>query len=104
MRVLMVSAFFDSHGGGIESVAGQLARRLRSRGHYVEWAATHILVERNVDKDCTVPMEGCNILEEMVGVPYPLWTATSTYRLVRAIRTAEIIHLHDCIYWGSALC
>ena len=33
MRILTVSAFFETHGGGIEIVAGALASALAQRGH-----------------------------------------------------------------------
>ena len=39
MRILVCSAYFESHRGGIEIVAGQLARQFRQLGHSVSWLA-----------------------------------------------------------------
>ena len=41
MRVLIGSAYFESHRGGIEIVAGRLARELRRQGVEVTWFATN---------------------------------------------------------------
>ena len=40
MRLLIVSAYFDSHRGGIEIVAGQLAREFSRAGEDVVWLAS----------------------------------------------------------------
>jgi len=40
MRVLVVTHYYPKHGGGIEIVAGELARRLVGRGVEVVWAAS----------------------------------------------------------------
>ena len=37
MRVLVVTHYYPKHGGGIEIVAGELARRLVRRGIGVTW-------------------------------------------------------------------
>ena len=41
MRILMVSAYFESHRGGIEVVVGQLARAFRRAGQSVTWVASN---------------------------------------------------------------
>ncbi len=40
-RVLIVTHYFPEHGGGIEIIAQQIARRLPSRGVEVEWMSSH---------------------------------------------------------------
>ena len=40
MRILTVSHFFDSHGGGLERVAGHLVRQFSAMGHESIWAAS----------------------------------------------------------------
>jgi glycosyltransferase involved in cell wall biosynthesis len=45
-----------------------------------------------------VPAGSCNILERAVGVPYPIWSPAALVRLVRAVRSADVVHVHDCLY------
>ena len=50
-----------------------------------------------------------NIVERLCGFPYPLWSPGSLLRLWRDVRTADAVHLHDCLYlpcvaaWAAAV-
>jgi glycosyltransferase involved in cell wall biosynthesis len=100
MRITLVTHFFPAHRGGVERMAGQLAERLAAQGiARIEWHAS----------DCdppppaapglsVVPAGSCNILERAVGVPYPFWSPAALLRLARAVRSASVVHLHDCLY------
>lgn len=37
-------------------------------------------------------------MERAVGVPYPFWSPAALLRLARAVRSASVVHLHDCLY------
>jgi glycosyltransferase involved in cell wall biosynthesis len=46
-------------------------------------------------------MKACNLLEETIKIPYPLWSISSVFKLVRAVKSVDIIFIHDYIYSGS---
>ena len=37
-------------------------------------------------------------MERALGVPYPFWSPAALLRLARAVRSASVVHLHDCLY------
>ncbi len=100
IRVVLVTHYFPAHHGGVERVAGELAVRLaRDGAARIEWHAS----------DCDPPPPGApgvqcvparswNAVERLLGFPYPLWTPGSLWRLARAARRADVVHLHDCLY------
>jgi glycosyltransferase involved in cell wall biosynthesis len=103
-RILTVSNFFDTHRGGLEIVAGRLARELAARGFEVTWLAS----------DATPPPEACaarglatasfavwNAAERRLGVPWPLLSPAAIRQLWRAVREADAVLLHDSLYMTS---
>lgn len=103
-RLLTVSNFFDTHRGGLEIVAGRLARELAARGFEVTWLASN----------ATAAPDGClpaglntasfrvwNLAERRLGVPWPLLSPGAVARLWREARQADAILLHDSLYMTS---
>jgi glycosyltransferase involved in cell wall biosynthesis len=101
-RLLTVSNFFDSHRGGLEIVAGRLARELAARGFEVTWLAS----------DCTAPPASetrlravavgvWNIAERRLGVPWPVLSPAGIARLWREVGSADAVLLHDALYMAS---
>jgi glycosyltransferase involved in cell wall biosynthesis len=106
MRVLQVSAFFDAHGGGIEVVAGQLARRSAQAGMYVCWMAGGPPEELPFASDRGLVLrhaKGIDVLERTFGLPLPLWTPKAIAALWREIRAARVVHIHDYLYVANLL-
>jgi phosphatidyl-myo-inositol dimannoside synthase len=101
VRILQVSHYFASHGGGVEIIAAEIARRLVARGHEVTWAATLLRGEPAPSEVDSVAMRGVNITERLMGLPYPVWEPVSLIRLVQAVRRCDVVHLHDCLYSGN---
>jgi glycosyltransferase involved in cell wall biosynthesis len=101
VRILLVTHFYPSHGGGVERVAEQLARQMQALGHGVVWAAGDLDLPPGADVATALPMHGLNTIEELTGFPYPLWSPGSLRRLARAVRAADAVHVHDAIYMGS---
>jgi glycosyltransferase involved in cell wall biosynthesis len=106
MRVVLVTHYYPAHRSGIEIVAGELARRLAADpGIEIVWHAS----------DCDPPpaQDGTRLrcqpaavfngLERWLGVPYPLWSWGSLARLARDVRAADLVHLHDCLYFGNVV-
>jgi glycosyltransferase involved in cell wall biosynthesis len=106
MRVVLVTHYYPAHRSGVELAAGELARRLAAAPDMeIDWHAS----------DCDPPpSQGCprlrcqpagsfNGLERWLGLPYPLWSWSALTRLVRAVREADLLHLHDCLYFGNVV-
>lgn len=101
MRVLTVSHYYSNHLGGIEIVAREVVNRLARAGMDVTWAASE---PADPDADPGVrclPMKTWNFSERFLDIPYPLWSTGSLFRLVRAVRKCDVVHIHDCVYLGS---
>lgn len=102
MKILIVSHYFASHGGGIEYVARHLAEEWLKSGHEVAWAATN-LNEGFPGNVKTIPMRGTNLIEKIFGTPYPLWGPKSIRKLKGAIAWADWIHIHEGFYFGNQI-
>lgn len=104
-RVVLVTHYFPSHGGGVEAVAWELASRLAASGKVeIAWYSS--------DTDAApadapglrhVPISAWNVAERRFGFPYPLWSPSGLAKLVRGVREADAIHLHDCLYLPSVV-
>lgn len=101
MRILLVTHYFAEHRGGVEIIAGELAKRLVERGATIEWAATGPPPEAVDPRIRPLCMKGCNLSERKLGVPYPIWGPISLLRLCRAVSRCDAVHLHDSLYVGN---
>jgi len=100
MRLLVVSAYFDSHRGGIEIVAGRLAQEFRRAGHSVAWLASNAAYAgASADEgDRRVAIPAFNGLEDSLGLPFPIPAPTSLPTIRREVEHADVVMLHDCVY------
>lgn len=102
MRVLSVSNFYDTHGGGLERVAAHLNREFIAAGHDVAWAASDAdgLPESDT---ALIGLRCTNPTEKLTGLPMPIPGPRSIARLRRAVRDADTIVIHDALYVPSIL-
>jgi glycosyltransferase involved in cell wall biosynthesis len=100
MRILEVTHYMPPHPGGIERVAASLVDGLRARGHEVHWLAS-ATPEAPISGADVSRVEAWNLLEERLGVPYPIWSPAGLRRLRDRISWADVVHVHDCLYMGS---
>ena len=100
MRLTLVTHFFPAHRGGVERMAGQLAERLAAQGvARIDWHASDCDAPPAPSPGLSiVPARSCNIIERAAGVPYPFWSPAALLRLARSVRSANVVHLHDCLY------
>lgn len=100
MQVLSVSNFFDTHGGGLERVAGHLCREFAQAGHEASWAASDAdgLPETPAKP---IPLRCANPTERLTGLPMPVPGLRSLARLDRAVCDADGIVIHDALYVTS---
>lgn len=102
MRVLSISNFYDTHGGGLERVAAHLNREFVTAGHDATWAASDAdgLPESPAQ---LVGLRCANPTERLTGLPMPIPGPRSIMRLRRAIRDADAVVIHDALYLTSIL-
>ena len=102
-RILVISPYYAAHGGGVEIVAGQLAKGLASHGHEVTWVASDTdATDPDASVRC-VPMRANNSVEVRTGVPVPLWTPAALHRLWQVMRHCDVIVMHESLYLSNIL-
>ena len=102
-RILIVSHYYPPHIGGIEIVAYNEATRLASLGNHVT-----VVTSKTHSDPASGIYEGVNVIRipvfnglEARGIPFPLFSPMLLLRLWRAIRQADIVHIHDVFYMSS---
>lgn len=101
MRLLTVTHFYETHGGGIERVAGHLNRQFVKQGHQVTWAASADQTLPDQQTAAPVPMPCFNGIERLSGLPMPILGITALRRLAAAIRGCDMVIVHDALYLSS---
>jgi D-inositol-3-phosphate glycosyltransferase len=107
MKVLIVATFIPPHVGGLEIVVVQQAKSLADAGHEVTvFTGRHdksLPRDEKVDGYRVIRTPVWNAIEERTGVPYPIWGVRSFVPLVRLVRQADVVHVHDVYYQTSIL-
>jgi glycosyltransferase involved in cell wall biosynthesis len=103
LRVLTVSAFYESHGGGIEIVAGEMARALGRRRHQSRWAAAAFDAAPHDKLIEAVPLDAFDPIERSTGLPMPVPRKEARALLKREIEMADAVIVHDALYASSLL-
>jgi glycosyltransferase involved in cell wall biosynthesis len=99
MRVALVTHYFPAHRGGIELVAGELARRLASQhGMEVLWHSSDCDSAPTLPGVRCVPARAWNGVEHRTGTPYPVWSPAALRAAARDARSTDALHIHDCLY------
>lgn len=100
MKLLSVSHFFASHGGGIELVAGHLAEEFAQAGHGSTWLASGDPGDAGgiVDRQ---RLPCINPAEALLGLPMPIPGPGALRLLARAVAKADAVIIHDCLYLTS---
>ena len=101
LSVVLVTHYYPAHRGGVERIAGQLAERLARAGVATfEWHASDCDAPPLPAPGLTLsPAKSWNAVERHLGFPYPLWSPAALRALARACREADVVHLHDCLYF-----
>jgi glycosyltransferase involved in cell wall biosynthesis len=104
MKIVIVSSYFPPHLGGLEIVAFNHARLLAERGHDVT-VLTSSVDEREVSGRQNgfkvERMKAINFFDKKFGVPFPLFFIGFLRAAFRAIKTADVVHIHDVFYLSS---
>jgi D-inositol-3-phosphate glycosyltransferase len=89
------------HRGGVERVAQQLSHWYSRAGHEVTWVATDAGGGSPSEHDGPVELRrvpAFNGLERWRGMPFPIPSPFALGPLRGAVRNADVVHLHDCLY------
>ena len=89
------------HRGGVERVAQQLSHWYSRAGHQVTWVATDGGGGPPSERDGSIElrrMRAFNGLERWRGMPFPIPSPLAIGAVSDAVRRADVVHLHDCLY------
>lgn len=103
MRIALVTHYYPAHRGGIEIVAGELARRLAERFAVVWHASDCDPPPAPAPRLEARPARTCNAVETRLGLPYPIWGPRSLRAVAASARESDAVHLHDCLYLGNVI-
>ncbi len=101
MRVLVVTHYFATNGYGIESIAARLNGLLRARGYRVRWlaATAQNSVTRSLPTDDDeVGIPSWDGIRQATDLGWPLFAPWHLPRIVREVRKADIVHLHEAFF------
>src|SRR3954468_12620544 len=104
MRILFVSHYANPHIGGIETVIHSLRRELRDRGHevvHVASSASPFDLDDLPADDGLIRVPAINVLENKLGVPYPVFSPRLHRVLARELKQADVVHAHGLLYQSS---
>ena len=111
IRLLTITHYFATHGGGIEIVAARLTEQFSLRDIQIDWIASDVDLPRSVDAYIHyIPMSCWNVVEQKIGIPFPVWSLGAFKKVVGLVRTADLVIVHDILYlpniWGMlcAIC
>ena len=105
-RLLIVSAYAPPHVGGVEVVVAQQARTLAATGFTVTVVTSRTgrgSRREELDGWTVVRVPAWNGTEHRLGVPFPVWSPTGLWTLVREVLRADVVHVHDVLYVSSVL-
>ncbi|HEX9999538.1 MAG TPA: glycosyltransferase, partial [Actinoplanes sp.] len=111
MKILIVTAYFPPHVGGVEVVAQQQAAMLAEAGHEVVVATTRSTNRSGAGRPAPEQVGGytverlpaADLVERRLRIPYPLVGLTFGRALHRLVRWCDAVHVHDVLYLPSQL-
>jgi glycosyltransferase involved in cell wall biosynthesis len=107
VRILIVTAYFPPHIGGVEVVAQQQAAMLAEAGHEVVVATTRsaagLPAREQVGGYTVERLPAADVVERRLGIPYPLVGFAFGRALWRMVRWSDAVHVHDVLYLPSQL-
>jgi glycosyltransferase involved in cell wall biosynthesis len=103
-KVLVVTHYYATHGGGIERVADKLIQEISVGNRFLfTWAASDCDEQATKGNPEILPMKSVNLIEKLLGIPWPIWMPKSLSGLKWHVQNADIVWLHDTLYLGNIL-
>ena len=94
--VLMLTHYFPGHGGGVEAVADELFKRLATT-IAIHWLATD-RPSAHSSRVAQTQINAWNGIERRIGLPIPVPSLGGLSLVVRSVRRARIVWIHDLPY------
>ncbi len=105
MKIVYVTQYYPPHTGGLEQVAIRQAHAAHAAGHSVsvvtcalDTGSTGVVEEDGVSVHRVAAF---NALDRYFGLPFSIVGLSMVRTLARAIRDADMVHLHDVFYMPS---
>lgn len=109
MKLLLVTAFYPSHAGGVEIVANYIAQELVSKGVKVTWSASDFDCREHDSKNLEFkPFKAFDFIEKKLSLPFPVINTKAIFQLYKSVKECDAVHIHDFLYmpnfvaWFSA--
>jgi glycosyltransferase involved in cell wall biosynthesis len=103
MKIGLITHYMPPHSGGIERVAEMLFTAYAHRGLEVRWVASRVPEGAATQEGDRIRVPCWNGLEQRLGVPVPVWGVPAWREVMKLAVWADVLHVHDCLYPGSAL-
>jgi glycosyltransferase involved in cell wall biosynthesis len=103
MKIGLVTSYMPPHLGGIERIAENLFVGYHDSGAEVRWVASRVQDQASRREDRRVAVPCFNLVEDLLGVPVPIWGLTGWVEVRRLAQWADAIHTLDCLYLSSAM-
>jgi glycosyltransferase involved in cell wall biosynthesis len=103
-RVLHVAHYCLPHIGGLETVVGAETTRLAARGWQVSLVSSALGAPPGTSNGKgvrVVRVRAWGGLETRFGVPFPLFSPWLLVAMLREVRRAGVVHIHDPLYLTS---
>lgn len=102
-RIGMVTHYMPPHIGGIELLAESLFHKYKAAGCEVRWIASRVPAGTAQSENGRIRARCMNLTERWLSVPWPVWGPGGLKELARLIKWSDVVHIHDCLYFGSAV-
>jgi glycosyltransferase involved in cell wall biosynthesis len=102
VKIGVVTHYMPPHIGGIERVAETLFAQYRRHRLDVRWVASRVPKAASDVEEGRVRVPCWNGLETF-GVPVPFWGERAWRKVTDLVAWADVLHVHDCLYPGSAM-
>jgi glycosyltransferase involved in cell wall biosynthesis len=102
-KILIVAHYYPPHTGGIEYVAQNQAKALATLGYEVAVVTSRVSKNEHnqIENGVTVTrVKAINSFERW-GIPFPVFSPRLIFVLLKAVRNAEVVHIHDALYISS---
>jgi glycosyltransferase involved in cell wall biosynthesis len=103
MKVGIVTHYMPPHVGGIEQFAEALSLAYERHGLSVRWVASRAPRATKPREGNRIRVPCCNIAEDRLGVPIPIWGLSGLREVSDLARWADVIHVHDSLYISSLM-
>jgi glycosyltransferase involved in cell wall biosynthesis len=103
MKLGLVTSYMPPHLGGMEQIAETLYTGYASRGVDVRWVSSHIPRSTPKHEGDRVRVPCFNLVEDLLGVPVPVWGPTGWVAVRRLAKWADALHVIECLYLTSAM-